>query len=144
MGDGCLLHQHRRLVPIERVPLRPVSRGGPTGGPVIEVCANSAAMVYELLERIEGYASAGAQDTAREVLQALPPTWWRIFPAGERAVAYRIWLRYGDAFLRGVLADWVVSWHPDGRARLPGTPSVDDLSAVAGWPARLRRRLAEL
>jgi hypothetical protein len=144
MGDGCVLHEHTRLVPIERVPLRPVSRGGPTGGPTVEICAQGAATIFELLMRIEGFAAAGAQATAREVLAALPPRWREIFPGPERLVAYRIWLWYGDAYLRGALNEWARTWQPDGRSRLARVPDAADIDVVATWPARIRRRLADL
>lgn len=144
MGDGCIAHEHDRLVPLVLVPVRLPARGGPPDGPGVWLCANAAATVYDLLERIEGFASAGAQATAREVVAALPARWLPVYPGRERLVAYRIWLTYGDAVLRGSLDRELRSWHPDGRSKISGLPDVADLDTVASWPRRLRRRLARL
>lgn len=142
IGTDCLLHEHRSPVPLEAVPLWPAARGGPLGGPTVYVCANSAALIWDLLTRIEGHAEGRAQDTAAAVLRYAPERWRQAFPGTERLVAYRMWLKYGDAFLRGAIDGLVESWHPDGSPRARDFPSIDQLTAAARWPARIRRRLA--
>lgn len=144
LGDSCILHEHEGRVPIEPVPLHPVSRGGPTGGPTVPICANSARVTWDLVERIENFSAGRHYPTARQVINNLPVRYRNLFPGPERVVAYRIWLGYGDAYLRGVLDEWVEGWHPDGRARWPDYPRAEDLSRVAAWPAHLRRRLSKL
>ena len=143
MGDGCLLHRHNRLVPLVRVPPHPPARGGTVDGSWL-LCAMSAAAVWDLLERVEEHATAGGQPTARRVIGALPRHLWDQYPGDERVVAYTMWIRYGDTLLAGGLADEYRAWHPDGRPKLPDMPHHDDLTRVAAWPRRVRRRLAEL
>lgn len=142
IGTDCLLHDHRRPVPLEPVPLWPITRGGPTGGPTVLVCANSAGLIWDLLDRIETHAAGRSHDTARLVLAHAPDRWRQAFPGTERLLAYRIWLWYGDAFLRGAIASLVEQWKPDGSARDPHFPTANQLAEARRWPARIRRRLA--
>jgi hypothetical protein len=138
---ACVLHDHEGPV---QVPLWPAARGGPLRGAEVPLCPDSAAAVWDLLRRIEAHAEGRAHDTARAVLAHAPARWRQAFPGPERVIAYRMWLRYGDAFLRGALDNLVAAWWADGSPRDPDLPSIDQLVAAARWPTRLRRRLAQL
>lgn len=144
MGSGCVLHTHDALVPLEPWRLHPVARGGQPDAPPVWVCAQARAMIFDLLERIEGAALAHPGATAREVIRDLPPRVWRIYPVPERGVAYQSWLTYGEAFLAGRYREEFAFWRPDGRPKLPEMPNYDDLRVVAQWPRRLRQRLAKM
>lgn len=144
MGTGCALHRHRDLVPLEPYRLHPATRGGRDDAPALWLCANSHAMIHDLLERIEALTLAHPGFTAREVIRDLPRRIWEIYPAAERGVAYRSWLTYGDAFVVGAYREEFRCWRTDGRPKLPDLPNHADLRRMASWPRRLRKRLAEM
>lgn len=140
-GDGCLVHAHEEPVTLVPLHLRPPGRGG-MNSPVVTVCANTAAGVYALLERIEAYATISPLKTPAGVVATLPADVWGNFTAIERVIAYRAWFSYGHAFLRGDYEEVYRCWRADGTAKLSEIPSMQNLAVLANLPRRYRRRMA--